>query len=272
MMDKIHIKDLEIYCNHGVFPEENKLGQKFLISAVLYTDIREAGLTDDLTKSIHYGEVSHFIKSFMEKRTYKLLEAVVEQLAWELLETIPRLRAVKLELKKPWAPVGLPLDTVSVEMERSWHRAWLAIGSNMGDMEAYLKQAAEELEKLPGCQIEQISDFVVTKPYGVTDQADFLNGALVLRTLYTPRELLERIHEVEAGAGRERTLRWGPRTLDIDIIFYDDLVVDEEDLRIPHIEMHKRDFVLEPLAQIAPYKRHPLLHKTVEELRGELHG
>lgn len=271
-MDKIHIKDLELYCHHGVFPEENTLGQKFLISATLYTDLRKAGLTDDLTKSIHYGEVSHLMKDYMQKHTRKLLEAVVEGLAQELLCNVPGLSRVRLELKKPWAPIGLPLDTVSVEIERGWHLAWLSIGSNMGDKKGHLDQAVAELSKLPGCVVERVSDYLVTEPYGMVEQDEFLNGALQLRTLYTPRELLEHIHEIEAKAGRERLVHWGPRTLDLDIIFYDDLVLDEEDLQIPHVEMHKRDFVLTPLAQIAPYKRHPLYKKTVEELKGEING
>ena len=80
-MDKIKIKDLEIYCHHGVFPEENKLGQKFVVSATLYTDTREAGMNDDLTKSIHYGDVSHFITEFMQNHTFKLIETVAEKLA-----------------------------------------------------------------------------------------------------------------------------------------------------------------------------------------------
>lgn len=83
-MDKITIKNLEIFANHGVFPEENVLGQKFVVSAVLYTDIREAGKSDDLTKSIHYGEVSHQIKSYVENHTFQLLERVAEGLAREL--------------------------------------------------------------------------------------------------------------------------------------------------------------------------------------------
>ena len=101
-MDKITIKNLEIFANHGVFPEENVLGQKFVVSAVLYTDIREAGKSDDLTKSIHYGEVSHQIKSYVENHTFQLLERVAEGLARELLLSVPRLEGIKLEIKKPW--------------------------------------------------------------------------------------------------------------------------------------------------------------------------
>lgn len=84
-MDEIRIKNLEVFAKHGVFPEENVLGQKFVVSAVLYTDTREAGKTDDLTRSIHYGEVSHFIRRFLEEHTWKLLETIAERLAEALL-------------------------------------------------------------------------------------------------------------------------------------------------------------------------------------------
>lgn len=269
-MDKIHIKNLEVYAKHGVFPEENVLGQRFVISAILYTDTREAGRTDDLTKSIHYGEVSHFIKKFMEEHTFQLLETVAERLAEEMLLTIPRLYKVKMELKKPWAPVGLPLETVSVEIERCWHRAFLALGSNMGDKTAYLEMGVREIKETRGCEVTAVSDFIRTAPYGGVEQDDFLNGAMEIRTILTPSELLERLHEIEQDANRERIIRWGPRTLDLDILLYDDLVIDTPELHIPHIEMHKRDFVLRPMAQIAPYVRHPVYNRTVGELLEQL--
>lgn len=271
-MDKIHIKNLEVFAKHGVFPEENVLGQKFVLSAVLYTSTRKAGLSDDLTASIHYGEVSLMMKEFVEQNTFKLLETVAEQLAEKMLNEIPNLMEVQLEIKKPWAPVGLPLETVSVEIQRAWHDAYIALGSNMGDKKAYLKQAVQSLSAARGCRVEQVSDFLVTAPYGYTEQDDFLNGCLHLRTLLTPEELLETLHKVEQEAHRKREIHWGPRTLDLDIIFYDDLVLDTKDLHIPHIEMHKRDFVLKPLAQIAPWVRHPVIRKTVAELLEEQSG
>ena len=132
-MDKIKIKDLEVFANHGVFPEENVLGQKFVISVTMYTDTRKAGMSDDLTQSIHYGEVSHFIKKFMEEHTFKLIETVAEKLAAELLKAFPLMQKLDLEIKKPWAPVALPLDTVSVEISRGWHTAYLGVGSSLGD-------------------------------------------------------------------------------------------------------------------------------------------
>lgn len=265
-MDKIYIKNLEVFANHGVFPEETALGQKFLLSAVLYTDTRKAGLTDDLSASIHYGEVSMMMKDFAQQHTFKLLEALAEGLALKMLTEIPNLHQVKLEIKKPWAPVKLPLETVSVEITRGWHIAYIALGSNMGNKEAYLKQAVRALEAAEGCRAGAVSDFIITAPYGYTEQEDFLNACMELHTLLTPKELLELLHGIEEEAGRTREIRWGPRTLDLDILLYDDWVVDTRDLQIPHVEMHKRDFVLKPLAQIGSFLRHPVLGKTVAEL------
>lgn len=266
-MDKIKIHNLEIFAHHGVYPEENALGQKFVISAVLYTVTRKAGVTDELEYSVNYGEVSHFIKKFVEEHTWKLLESVVEHLAQELLLEFPLLDHVELEIKKPWAPIGLPLETVSVEISRGWHTAYIALGSNMGDTKGYLDMAVRMLRERRDCQVTKVSDYLVTKPYGGVEQDDFLNGALELRTMLEPEELLEALHEIERAANRERKIHWGPRTLDLDILLYDDLILDTPDLHIPHVEMHMRDFVLIPLAQIAPWKRHPLTGKTVEEMK-----
>lgn len=269
-MDKIKIKDLEVYCNHGVYKEENVLGQKFLVSAVLYTDTRLAGTSDDLTKSIDYGTICHKITQFLKENTYQLIETAAEQLANYLLLEVKNLEKISIEIKKPWAPVGLPLNTVSVEIERKWHTAFIALGSNMGDREGYISQAVESLEEQADCEIVKRSDLIITSPYGMTEQDEFLNGVLELRTLLYPLELLKLLNRIEKEAGRERSVHWGPRTLDLDIIFYDDMVLDSEKLTIPHIDMKNRDFVLRPLAQIAGHKRHPVFGKTVEEMLREL--
>ena len=145
----------------------------------------------------------------------------------------------------------------------------LAIGSNMGDRKGYLDRAVEELGRRAG-EVLAVSDLIETKAYGVTDQADFLNGALLLETELSPGDLLEVIHEIEADLDRVRTIRWGPRTVDIDIIFYGDRIVDEEELHIPHVDCYNRRFVLEPAARIAPDYVDPRTGKRVEELLAEL--
>lgn len=265
-MDKIIIENLEIFANHGVFPEENEKGQTFYMSAVLYTDTRNAGLTDDLEASIDYGMVCHMITDFVQNNTFKLIETVVEKLAEKMLMEIPLLKRVTLRLDKPEAPIGLPFGTAAVEITRSRHIAYIALGSNIGDKKAYLDGAVKALSEMTGCKVKSVSSFIETEPYGYVDQDDFLNGCMCLETLFTPHELLDRLHEIEADANRTREVRWGPRTLDLDIIMYDDLVLDDDVLHIPHIEMHKRDFVLKPMAEIAPWVRHPILGKTVIEL------
>ena len=168
--DKIKIEDLEVFANHGVFPEENVLGQKFVVSAVMYTDTRRAGLTDELTASIHYGEASAFITEYLKSHTFKLLEKVAEGLAEEMLVRIAGLQKVQIEIKKPWAPVGLPLKTVSVEIEREWHTAYIALGSNMGNSRSILEAAVQALDEMKNTKVEKVSTFITTPPYGVTDQ------------------------------------------------------------------------------------------------------
>lgn len=268
--DKIHIKNLEVFGRHGVFPEEKRLGQKFIINAVLYVPIREAGLKDDLIKTVHYGEVSQFMTHYMTEHTFHLIEAAAEQMAREVLLHFPRMQAITLEISKPWAPIGLPLEAVSVEITRGWHYAYISVGSNMGDRDGYIGQGIKMLDNREDCVVERVSDLVTTRPYGVKEQPDFRNGMLKVRTLLQPEELLEALHQAERAANRERKEHWGPRTLDLDIIFYDDCVVDQEMLQIPHPDMENREFVLKPLAELAPYLRHPLNGKTVQRMLRDL--
>lgn len=265
-MDQIKITNLEVFGHHGVFKEENVLGQKFLVSVMLYADLSKASFSDELSGSVNYGEVCHFIKNEMEKYTFKLIESLTEHLARELLLHFPRVEKIRLELKKPWAPILLPLETVSVVMERGWHRVFLSIGSNLGDKENNLNQAIKLLNGDELCSVVQKSSFLDTKPVGGVEQDDFLNAALELKTLRTPEELLELISQIETELKRVRTIHWGPRTIDLDILFFDQEVIRTSDLTIPHPEIRNREFVLEPMCEIAPEMVHPIYGKTIFEL------
>lgn len=264
-MDQIQIKDLEVYGHHGVMKEENILGQKFLVSVILFTDTRKAGETDCLEHSVDYGSVAGFINEYMQNHTFQLIERVAEMLARELLLHFSLVRKIQIEIKKPWAPILLPMDTVSVKIKRKWHSVFLGIGSNMGDKEKNLEQAIQLLQQ-EDCQVVKKSKYRITEPVGEVEQDDFLNGAIELRTLLTPEQLLERIGEIEEELHRVRVVHWGPRTIDLDILLYDQEIIGTQHLQIPHKEMHKRRFVLEPMAEIAPYLMHPILNKTMEEL------
>lgn len=271
-MDQIRISNLEAFGYHGVFEEEALLGQKFLISASLFLDTRRAGKTDDLQESLDYGEVCQMIKKMVETERYRLIERLAEQLAEKLLLCYECLRSVEITVKKPWAPVLISMEAVSVTIMRGWHQAYLSIGSNMGDREGYLDFAIDHLNALGDTRVVSVSDYIETEPYGPVEQDPFLNGALEIETLMTPRELLDTAMEIEKEAHRERLVHWGPRTLDVDILFYDDLVMAEKDLTIPHPEIPKREFVLKPLSAIAPHFVHPVYRRTVSELLEDLTG
>lgn len=271
-MDVIKIKDLEIYCHHGVLKEENALGQKFLVSLAMYMDTKKAGDTDELPYSVDYAEVSHFVKKHMEERNFQLIEAVAEHIATQVLCHFSLVRRIKVEIKKPWAPILLPLDTVSVMIEREWSQVCLSVGSNMGDRESHISQALQALERENTIRNMQVADCIETEPYGYTDQASFLNTAVVFETIETPESLLRILQRIEKEGKRERKIHWGPRTIDLDIVLFGNKIVRTENLTIPHKEMHLREFVLEPLLQIAPWALHPVYNKTVSELREEIRG
>ena len=265
-MDEIRIQGLEVYAYHGVYQDEKEHGQTFLVNAVLYTDTRAAGLADELELSTDYGEVCRFIHDHMRESSFDLLETVAERLSKDILLNFERIRELQLEICKPQAPIGLPFQNVSVSVRRGWHKVYLSVGSNMGDREGYIQQGIERLQENENIRNLKTSAWIETAPYGGVEQADFLNGAIELETLLAPEELLDCLHEIEAAAGRKREVHWGPRTLDLDILFYDKLVYESDTLVIPHVDLQNRTFVLEPLKELAPNYRHPILGKTVDEL------
>lgn len=269
-MDCITITNLEVFAHHGVFPEEKEKGQNFYINAKLYLSTRKAGLTDELSQSVHYGEVCELIDKHMREHTYKLLETAAEQLAAEIFESYPLVKRLRLEICKPHAPISLPFENVSVAIKRGWQRAFVAFGSNMGDRRTYVEEALAAMKEHKQIRVQKISSVYETKPYGGVAQEDFLNGAVMIDTLLYPRELLAFLQELEQKAGRERLVHWGPRTLDLDILFYGNRKICEEDLIIPHPDMQNRDFVLEPMAEIAPYFIHPVYGKSMKEMQKEL--
>lgn len=268
--DEIHIDELEVYAHHGVFPQEKERGQLFYVNLVLYMDTRRAGRQDELTLSTHYGEVCHLVTKWMQEHTYDLIETVAETVAEQVLLHYPLVQALDVEIRKPQAPIGLPFGSVSVRIHRGWHQVYVALGSNMGDRKKYLEMGVDAMRGREDIRLKRVSSWRQTVPYGGVEQEDFLNGVMEIQTLLTPMELLEYLHEVEQRAERKREIHWGPRTLDLDILLYDDLVMETEELIIPHVDMQNRDFVLGPLSEIAFWVRHPVLGLTIGQLYAQL--
>lgn len=269
-MDCITISDLEVFAYHGVLKEENTLGQKFLVSAKFFMDVSEAAREDDINKSINYADVCKEIDAFLRKNTFKLIETMADRLAKHLLKLYKPLVEIDVMIKKPWAPIMMTLDTVSVSAKRSWHNVYLSLGSNMGNREDNINKAIQLINNEEDCRVIRVSKLINTKPLGPVEQDDFLNGALYMQTILSPKELLLLIGSIEKQLKRERVIHWGPRTIDLDILLYGDEIVQTSDLTIPHIEMANREFVLEPMVEIAPWLRHPIYGKTMSELLKEL--
>ena len=145
------------------------------------------------------------------------------------------------------------------------NKAYLLTGGNEGDRFLHMQQARTNIEHICG-QILQVSSLYETAPWGKTDQPDFLNQVLHIETALGSEELLKAILSIEEKGGRKRTVKNAPRTIDIDILFYDRLVLEEPGLTIPHPRIAERRFVLEPLNEISPEYIHPVLGKTIHQL------
>ncbi len=152
---------------------------------------------------------------------------------------------------------------------------YLCLGSNLNNPVSQLDGAIQRLENDPGIKILRSSKRIITKPYGIINQPDFLNQVLEVESSYQPQELMERLLNIEKAMGRIRRIKWGPRNIDIDILFAGDLVLDSRitpleksspEVIIPHPDLHNREFALRLLNELIPNAKHPLMHKTIYEL------
>ena len=253
MQNIIKIENLKVDAFHGVLDEEKTNAQPFVFSANVYLNFLKAAKSDDLNVSISYCDIMQEIVDFASQNSFNLIETLAYRCALHLMLKFEKIEKIELEVSKPHAPYPLDFDTVKTFVELSWHTAYLSLGSNLGNKEENLKLAIEKLNTEPEICVTKESTLYQNPPYGGVATEEFINQAIEIKTLLNPFDLLDKIHEIEASLGRVRDVHWGNRTIDIDIVFYDDLHINTETLTIPHKDYKNRDFVLRPLSQIAPH-------------------
>ena len=267
---RILIDGYELTGCHGVNPEEKILPQRFVFSAQLDFDLTEAAETDDVDKTVSYAAVCKVIKAFFGESSRDLVETLALGAARRIMLAFPRLVRAAVTVAKPDAPMKGKFDSVGVTAEVKRSVAYVGMGSSLGDRHAYLDKAKELIREDPLVLSVRESSRTETAPYGGAAKNAFINSALRVETLHTPEGLLGLLMRVERECGRTREVHWEDRTLDLDLLLFGDEVRSEGDLILPHPEMTRREFVLAPLADIAPHAVHPLSGKRVSELLSEL--
>ncbi|WP_338748593.1 2-amino-4-hydroxy-6-hydroxymethyldihydropteridine diphosphokinase [Janibacter alittae] len=256
MADRISLLGVRAHGHHGVLAREKRDGQEFVVDVVLHLDLAPAGATDDLARTINYAEVGADVVARIEGPSLDLIESLAERIAEDALARAD-VQTVEVTVHKPQAPVGVAFGDVAVTIERRRSvPVVIALGANLGDPERRLDAAIDDLVG----DLDEVrrAPFVTTDPVGGPDQPRYTNTVLLATTALRPTVLIARLHAVEARHGRVREVRWGARSLDLDLIQYGDpatgtdVVSDDPHLTLPHPRAHERGFVLAPWARIDP--------------------
>ena len=263
-LDRVELRGLRARGRHGVLAAERALGQVFSADVVLHLDTRTAAATDDLADAVDYSVVAADVVAVLAGEPVDLLEALAQRVA-EACLAHSGVQAVEVALHKPQAPVGVPFDDVVLHVVRRRGDLLdavparpvpvvLALGANAGDPAAALRSAVAALAALPELSGAEVSAVAETDPVGGPPQPDYLNAVVRALTTASPRRLLAACAAVETAHGRDRAVeeRWGPRTLDVDLVAYGALVAADATLAVPHPRARERAFVLLPWASLAP--------------------
>jgi dihydroneopterin aldolase/2-amino-4-hydroxy-6-hydroxymethyldihydropteridine diphosphokinase len=291
-LDRVSVSGIRAHGYHGVLAHEKRDGQEFSCDVALHVRRLRGGHTDDLRDAVDYSVVAKQAHDVLVGPSFDLVEAVAERIAAAVL-TDSRIAAVEVTVHKPQAPVGVPFGDVTVRIVRTRDdaradtapprpvRAVLGLGANLGDSHATLHQAVLDLAATDGVDVVEASPVVDSSPVGGPPQGRYLNAVLLVDTTLSPRALLRACQDVEQKHGRERRVRWGPRTLDVDVVTVLDpdggtVRLETEDLDLPHPEAAGRRFVLLPWSLVGTgtgvlpwWDGNRSVHELLEELDDE---
>lgn len=269
-MDQIRILGIRGFGHHGVLPHEREFGQEFTVDVEIGANFTAAAATDDLTETVDYGALAALVNTVITGPPVNLIETLADRIAAEIV-TIKGVLEVTVTVHKPHAPMPVGVaDVIVSRFRRAPAMAFLGLGSNEGDSVAILNTALQSLARTEGIAVTAVSSLYRTDPVGGPEQPDFVNAVVAVHTAKSPHELLAVCRSLELQAGRVRHERWGPRSLDVDIIDIVGRSVSEPDLEVPHPRSAVRGFVVVPMAEIAPDHRLGGVGSTVAELSEDL--
>jgi dihydroneopterin aldolase/2-amino-4-hydroxy-6-hydroxymethyldihydropteridine diphosphokinase len=260
MTDTIRLQGLRVRGRHGVLPAEQELGQLFVVDLTLALDLSAAAASDDVRDTVHYGELAERVAAIVGGEPVQLLERLAARIAAAVLED-RRVDTVEVTVHKPAAPIPVAFDDVSVTLRRDQAsadsvRAVVALGSNLGNRRATLLSAISALSAAPGITVIARSPVLETPALTLTGidrtKPAYLNQVVQVETDLRPVALLAELLRIESEHGRQRTERWGDRTLDLDLITYGDQQIALPELTVPHPRAAERTFVLAPWAALDP--------------------
>lgn len=269
MNEVIKIESLEIFGYHGTFYEEKVLGQKYIVDLEIKLNESFHNLNDDFNKTVDYANLAEYVQEYFKVNKRDLLESIANDVVCEIFKKYDRIREVNLKILKPAYHVNGNFKGMRVYVSKKLHKVYLSLGSNLGDRKKNLNIAYKILEE-NNIKILNKSKIIETEPYGDVDQDKFLNSVIEVNTILNPNELMDLLLRIEEKLKRERKIKWGPRTIDLDILLYDNEIIVEDNLIIPHYDMHKRSFVLEPLCEINRFAYNPRFRKFAFEMLEDL--
>lgn len=259
MVDTISLRGVKAYGYHGVLDFEKEQGQDFIVDIDLDVDLSSAAAADDLSHTVNYAEVAAVAVQVIEGPSFDLIEAVAGKIGDQVLAAQPLVQSIAVTVHKPQAPVGVPFTDVAVTLTRRRDvPVVIALGANLEDPRKAVVRAVQHLRRIPGVWGVRASGLFSTDPVGGPEQPDYVNAVATAHTSLTAANLLARLHAIEAEFGRTREVRWGARTLDLDLIQHgdpltgNDLVSDDPSLTLPHPRAHERGFVLIPWLDVDP--------------------
>jgi len=287
-LDQIIVEGIRVTGYHGVLATERESGQLFIADVVAHVSTRLAAATDHLSRTVNYSDLADAVAAVLAGDPSDLLETVAEHCARAALE-FEGVECVDVIIHKPQAPLLVEFADVVVRIRRDlrsgtlWAdkrigssagmsddpllapafsrdqfderplqpvKAWIALGGNLGAVDSTMRAAVRGLDRISGIHMLATSPLVKSAPVGGPPQPDYFNAVALVETALAPREFLAACQGIEVVHGRERTVENGPRTLDIDLIAFADVVGEARDLVLPHPRAHERAFVLVPLAAV----------------------